>query len=63
MKAEKFVLEIDLGNDALQTYGDLVKVIRRAMEGLAGSDFVPESGDAGKVSDANGNRVGSWGMK
>lgn len=57
-----FTLTIELGNDAMQTYGDLAHVLHN----MAGQfDLVPftpisEYGERFKIWDANGNTVGKW---
>lgn len=48
----RFVLEIELGNDAMQDLDD----VARALEGLCLSGF----GESGSIRDANGNAVGSF---
>jgi hypothetical protein len=54
----KFTLEIDLGNDAMQTGTDVIKSIR---ESLKGEESLPlDEGTAGILWDVNGNKVGSW---
>ena len=56
----KFVLEIKLGNDAMQTWGDLARTVRDALEHARGSECPPEGGERGKIMDDNGNAVGWW---
>lgn len=57
----KFTLEIEFGNDAMQTKADLSAVltelaarIPRSIVGRIGS------GDYGSIRDINGNTVGKW---
>jgi hypothetical protein len=58
----KFTVEIQLGNDAMQTYGD----IRDALNKLANAmrhtaHAAPRLSDGGgKIADVNGNTVGRW---
>lgn len=54
----KFTLEIKMGNEAMQTYGD----IRGALGNLRmpSASEVPEDVDEGYVRDENGNTVGRW---
>lgn len=56
----KFTLEIELGNDAMQTdehIGRALSLLGRAFtEGQDGSAIR----DAGKIKDINGNMCGSW---
>lgn len=58
-----FTLTIELGNDAMQTYGDLA----RAISGVGHKLLISTGGscpvtrvDGGKIMDANGNSVGTW---
>ena len=55
----RFSLEIELGNDAMQTYADIARSVN-----LIFSDFSrrhePAEDDEGRIYDANGNRVGYW---
>jgi hypothetical protein len=54
-----FTLTIELGNDAMQTYADIAHATQRIF-----SDFSRRSenaeDDAGRIYDANGNKVGAW---
>lgn len=56
----KFVLEIDLGNDAMQTPQEVGDALDRLSEKFArrGNDFHPDEG--GVILDNNGNTVGGW---
>ena len=56
----KFVLRIDLGNDAMQTRADIEEVLRKLGKNLAYMSDPPEDGDEGKIQDINGNTVGEW---
>ena len=57
----KFVLEIELGNDAMQTGADVIKAIR---ESLKDEESLPlDIGTAGSLWDENGNTVGGWEVK
>jgi hypothetical protein len=55
----KFLLEIELENEAMLTYADISSAVRRIFADFANR---PEDAvdDAGRIYDANGNRVGSW---
>jgi hypothetical protein len=59
----KFLLEIQLGNDATQTGSDVAEALRRIAiqidADFAGWDL---DADQGKVYDINGNSVGTWGV-
>lgn len=66
--ADKFTLNIELGNAAMQTTYDVAQALRKLAEyvegvGEWGSD---EAGgliwhlDAGSIRDENGNTVGGW---
>jgi hypothetical protein len=63
----RFTLEIQLGNDAMQTTRDL----QRALQDLArdfrndnlwdtNAPLTRELADDGRIYDENGNRVGRW---
>jgi len=53
----KFVLEIDLGNDAMKTPADIAQALFKAAEELlAGKGSRP-------IYDLNGNRVGQYQVK
>lgn len=52
----KFVLEIELGNDAMRNYSD----IRRTLKADLRLDGKPTIGDGIKIFDVNGNCVGHW---
>jgi hypothetical protein len=59
----KFMLEIELGNEAMQNgcqLGELLKMNGvRFMQGEDG----PDVRDSGKLRDTNGNTVGKWELK
>ena len=52
----RFVLEIELGNDAMRKYAD----IRRALKSDLRLDGKVTIGDGVKIFDLNGNCVGHW---
>ena len=56
----KFLLEIELGNDAMRIYPHLRAALRRVIEQMRESDSKPNEGDGRKIMDANGNTVGKW---
>ena len=55
----KFKLEIELGNDAMQTYEDVVSSLIACQQTVAEYRKL-HVGDARKVRDINGNTVGKW---
>jgi len=63
-----FKLTIELGNDAMQTFGDVAEALNDVAEKL---NMMPleECGSAdpydraGKIRGANGNTVGAWEVK
>jgi hypothetical protein len=54
----EFTLKITLGNDAMQTSGDIERAIRRS---ITYCNMTP--GLEGNIRDINGNTVGSWRVK
>jgi len=50
----QFILKINLGNEAMQTYSDIAQAVRR----------IPlctiNPGESGNIRDINGNTVGFW---
>jgi hypothetical protein len=54
----KLTLEIELGNDAMQTGRDAINAIRDSFKGE--EDLPLDPGVAGKLWDINGNIVGQW---
>lgn len=61
MAANKFVLEIEIGNDAMK----LPQHIAEALAAIAKQvpSVIMMKGMTTKVKDANGNSIGSWGYK
>jgi len=57
----KFTLEINLGNEVMQTGADVGYAIERAAERIQFADMVP--GDSGVILDTNGNTVGAWSVQ
>jgi hypothetical protein len=61
----KFVLKINLGDDAMQDQHDVAKALRGVADRLSklvSSNFGPY-GLEGKIMDVNGNTVGNWEVK
>lgn len=58
----KFLLEIDMGNEAMQGPDDLAHALDRTAKRIASGEMAlhPHDGDTAKIRDANGNTVGSW---
>ena len=59
----RFMLEIALGNDAMQSGRDVAHALVRAggqIERAVGSSPLGASGESGVVMDANGNQVGVY---
>jgi hypothetical protein len=67
----KFVLSINLGNDAMQTSGDVAEALWRVYRNLnsltaarvGSGDAKLRDTDEGKIVDVNGNTVGAWEVK
>jgi hypothetical protein len=53
-------VEIELGNDAMQTKAEIGEAVNRAMI-WGGSPLDPATvGESGAITDWNGNTVGKW---
>jgi hypothetical protein len=51
----KFILEINLGNDAMHDVCDIRKALETAAREVQENPYL-----CGSIRDANGNKVGSW---
>lgn len=61
MKADRFILTLDLGNDAMRFWSDISRALRQVADHVdSGSEEDVLSGDSNSIRDANGNRVGNW---
>jgi len=56
----KFVLEIEMGNDAVQTPRDVAFVLKRAAVSVSRVEDWHESYKEARILDANGNTIGQW---
>ncbi len=56
----KFTLEIEMGNDAMQTYAEIAFAVRRVFPYFANRPEEVDEDENGNLYDANGNKVGSW---
>lgn len=60
----KFILAIDLGNDAMCTARDVAAALRQVAGNLSNApraDMTDNThGISGRIYDDNGNRVGGW---
>ncbi len=57
----RFVLTIELGNDAMQTSHDIANALRKVATRLALYPACePQADNADAIRDDNGNRVGGW---
>lgn len=59
--AAKFILEIELGNDAMKLPAHVAEAVAAAVKQIP--HVAPIKGGTVKIRDANGNTVGSWGYK
>ncbi len=62
----KFTLEIELGNDAMQTYVNIRTALREVAVMLGASTSAHRKitkVDGGRIMDVNGNTVGAWEVK
>ena len=55
----KFTLNIELGNDAMQTGADISDALHKLAGKVYGFDDAIE-GERGVIMDTNGNKVGEW---
>ena len=61
MKADRFILTLDLGNDAMRFWADISRALRQVADSVdGGSEEDVLSGDSNSIRDTNGNRVGNW---
>ena len=65
----RFTLDVELGNDAMQTPLDVAEALQRLVGDISqrtmgnpGTEIVmgPHTVIAGNLRDGNGNRVGNW---
>ena len=54
-----FTLTIEMGNEAMRTYADIAAATRRIFADFASRTELLQD-DAGRIYDANGNKVGHW---
>ena len=60
----KFTIEIEIGNDAMQTGQDVIAALQ-ALDVLDWSETLSDISDnvkgaRGQILDTNGNRIGEW---
>jgi hypothetical protein len=58
----RFVLEIKIGNAAVETWDDVADLIRKEADKIEGCDR-PLVTEHDKIHDRNGNTVGKWEVK
>jgi hypothetical protein len=61
----KFMLEIEIGNDAMQSYDNIANALNDralALNRMCRGGDMPAVNDCGSIRDTNGNRVGQWGI-
>jgi hypothetical protein len=56
----RFTLEIELGNDAMQTGYNVARAMREASNHVAELVKKDLPGAEGRIRDVNGNTVGKW---
>jgi hypothetical protein len=59
MPTPYFRLEIEMGNEAMQTYADIASATRRIFADFANRPELLQD-DSGRIYDVNGNKVGHW---
>lgn len=55
----KFMMEVELGNDAMTTINDVAATLRITSKKLRDYEK-PLAGETGRIMDRNGNSVGRW---
>ncbi len=58
-----FTLKITLGNDAMQTTGQIAKALRTVADKIGPKWRVTPLPEEHKIMDLNGNTVGFWEVK
>ena len=60
--ADRLVLTINIGNEAMLTVADVADALRMVSSQFESDHAaeIPIPGDTGSVHDANGNTVGTW---
>ena len=62
-----FTLQIELGNAAMLTFDDVAEALKALAEKLEGNHAHVDGATAfdrnGHITDANGNKVGTWEAK
>lgn len=53
-------LEINLDNDAMQTFGEVKTAIANSFRGYSSDESTQYVGDQENILDSNGNKVGKW---
>jgi hypothetical protein len=61
MAATKFVLEIDIGNDATLLPTHIAALLLDVIKKIP--HVIMSKGVTTKIKDANGNSIGTWGYK
>ena len=56
----RLVLEINLGNAAMQTGRDVADALGQVVHRVEDNLLPLRSGDGGTIHDANGNATGTW---
>lgn len=56
----KFILEIELGNDAMRVNADVVSALRRVANRIEMNEYSMEEDIVRGIVDANGNTVGEF---
>ena len=58
----QFILTVELGNDDVQTYADVLRIVGRTSAKMRDAGFIdkPTQGESGTARDLNGNTVARW---
>jgi hypothetical protein len=61
MAVTKFILEIEIGNEAMKSPANIAKALEAAAKQVP--HVIPLKGGSTKIRDDNGNTVGAWSYK
>ena len=59
----KIVIEVNMGNQAMQTYADVRRAIQCSLAVSTYGNEEPKEGDGRRIFDLNGQSVGKWSVE